>query len=325
MSKKICLSIVGPTSSGKTKASLLLAETILKNKDFKKVVIINTDSKQVFKNLEIINGADIPDDFVKHKDFFKHKNLNIYLYGISIIKPNQTWSLAHSLKFARKILKQELQEDSIIFLVGGTGLYHSHVLKKEQDIFVKPDFAFRKQALNMSVNKLQNELASLNISKLESMNNSDKNNKVRLIRAIEIEKAKKQEKIQTLKDLNFLDTYKHIWFGLTVPLDILKIKILKRVKKRLNQLEDIYKQIKNLDLEKDFSLQAKMTIGLSIVYDIKNKKINKFQALNIWAKKEFDYAKRQYTFFNKNKNIIWFDGTNPQISSIMYTVLKQKM
>ena len=121
--KKI-IYIIKATASGKTSFALDVAKKILDNNLSKSLIeklgldidnnylgvdLISVDSRQVYKGLEILSGADVSEDFEEANTradyrYFKHKNLNIFLHGVSIIDLQEEWSVAHFKDFATKVI-----------------------------------------------------------------------------------------------------------------------------------------------------------------------------------------------------------------------------
>jgi len=305
MKKNIITAIVGPTSTGKTKFALKLAQEQLESqKNISAVNIISADSRQVYKHFETISGADIPAGFkrCRKKQFphclFQDSKLLIKIHGQSIINPDEEWSLAHYLQFARSIIKYSIESNESVIIVGGTGLYHNNLLNFDPNITIKPNSTIRKQTKNMSVEKLQDWLKKINIPVFKKMNNSDSNNSRRLIRAIEISIAKEKNLVKNnnsgLKKLNIeIKTIK-----IEKQLNEIKKSIKKRVEQRFNsqtlkQIEMIRKKFPNL------TLQAASSMGFKEMSDYLDKKINMDGCKKSWIEREFKYAKRQITWFKK--------------------------
>jgi tRNA dimethylallyltransferase len=163
--------IAGPTASGKSSLAIKLAKDI-------NGVIINADSRQVYKELNIGTAKSTPDEIINEKEW-KIENISHFLYGFVSIKT--PYNLYEYQKDVQSVL-DSLPEDKTPILVGGTGLYidsivYNYILKKNS---YKP--ADRESLENKSLSELQEQIDS-NI--LNSLNDSDRNNPVRLIRILE--------------------------------------------------------------------------------------------------------------------------------------------
>jgi tRNA dimethylallyltransferase len=286
--------ITGQTATGKTKLALELAKEY--NGE-----LINFDSRQMYKYLDIITGKD--------KDALN--NVAIWLYDI--VTPNQYFSSFDFVEKAKPIISDVIKRGNEPILVGGTYLYLKHLLYGIDDNNSPPNFKLREELNNKTVEELQNILKKLDVQLINQLNNSDKNNPRRLIRRIEIcENVKKLKglkvkklkcfNIQTLKLLN-LKTTKFIGIMYKNKEDLIS-SIKARVEKRLKQ--GAIKEVKSL-LEKGYKETdpGMKTIGYQEIIQYLNGKITKEQAAEQWTNHEIQYAKRQLTFMKKDKNIVW--------------------
>ena len=268
--------IAGSTASGKSNIAIKLAKNI-------NGVIINADSRQIYKELSI--GTARPS--LKETNEVPH-----FLYGHISVKEN--YSIYKYQKDVQKVLESLLVNQTPI-LVGGTGLYidsiiFNYSLKKEEI-----DTKRRKQLSNLSVKELK-ELINPDI--LNSLNESDRDNPIRLIRLIE--KGKKNE--QRGKELT------HKYFVLDLPRDELNKKIEERVKRMIEEgLVEENTEIRKENLGKHLALK---TIGYQEFDEyFKGKKSLKEVEEEI-IKNTCKYAKRQRTWFRKHKDVLWSSNYN---------------
>lgn len=274
--------ITGQTATGKTK----LAQELVKKHNGE---LINFDSRQIYKHLDIITGKDIP-------------KTKIWLYDI--IFPNQYFSSFDFVKLATAIIKDVEDRNKIPILVGGTYLYLKHLLYGIDDNNSPPDFKLREKLNNKSVNYLQKMLIKLNTTVFENLNHSDQFNPRRLIRKIEIASSQKGT-LFIRSDLKRTDLIPKIFIGLRYK-DKSKLReaIEKRLEERLkNGAIDEVKKI--LEMGYKESDPGMKTIGYQQIIKYLNKKLTKEKAIEDWINKEIQYAKRQYTFMKKDKNIKW--------------------
>lgn len=278
--------ITGQTASGKTKLALKLKEN-------ENGVLINCDSRQIYIYLDIITGKDIKD---------------ILLYDI--IDPKVYFSSFDYAKRAMPLIKKIILDNKTPIIVGGTYLYIKHLLYNIETENIKPDWKLRKQLDKYSLIDLQNKLKEINIKLFNNLNQSDRNNPRRLMRKIEI--AKYEKAIKLNKDEIF--AFKPFFKKINVELIGLKFKkkqdlvkaIKKRVEKRLKQ--GAIKEVKDL-LNKGYSNKdpGLQTIGYKQIIKYLKGEMSKENAIEQWRLKEIQYAKRQYTFMKKDKNIKWRD------------------
>lgn len=301
--KKI-ISVVGPTASGKTSFALDFAKKELEKNFYTGIDLISVDSRQVYRGLEVLSGADVPKDFeVVELDgkfrFFKHKDLEITIKGVSILSLNDEWSVAHFKDFATEIILNSFKNNRLPILVGGTGLYHQYLFSTDKNLYVPPNQELRDKAENMSLPEIQNWLKELDLEKFNSMNNSDINNPRRLIRAIEISLGK--PKLTGSKKLPTNLEVKTMVIGLDMDLEEIQNRIFIRVQERyeqgaINEVKDLLR----VCTKKDMPVCS--TLGVSDINKFISGKFSKEECIKNWALHEFQYAKRQLTWF-KNKAI----------------------
>ena len=141
------LSIVGPTAVGKTSFTLDLVDFLNSNQDIKfdGYDLISADSRQVYRDLMIISGADVPATFTRQDgngQYFKKDNIK--LFGLLDLEYSDEWSLAHFKKYAQQLIKQSWQENRLPIIVGGTGLYHQYLFNDSPTISIKPNLGLIK-------------------------------------------------------------------------------------------------------------------------------------------------------------------------------------
>lgn len=278
--------ITGQTASGKTKFALKLKEN-------KNVVLINCDSRQIYKYLDIITGKDIND---------------ILLYDI--VDPKVYFSSFDYAHAAMPLIKKIIKDNKTPIIVGGTYLYIKHLLYNIETENIKPDWELRTQLDKYLLKDLQNKLKEINIKLFNNLNQSDRNNPRRLIRKIEIAKYEKTIKLNKDKIFTFKPFFKKIkieFIGLKFnKRQDLVNTIKKRVEKRLKQ--GAINEVKDL-LNKGYSNKdpGLQTIGYKQIIEYLKGNMSKQNAIEQWILKEIQYAKRQYTFMKKDKNIKWRD------------------
>lgn len=297
-------SIIGPTAVGKTSFTLELTEEILKNKDYSGIDLISADSRQVYQGLEIISGADIPPRFKKNKEMvFSHsfftKN-KVSLHGVAIISPEKEWSVAHFQDLAWEVIELARQENHLVIVIGGTGLYHDQLLNRDVALRVKPNDKVRKKAEQLELKDLQSWAQEINPARFLQMNNSDVNNPRRLIRMIEIGLAVAQQK-KNDSDLGV----EQIYIGLNQDLANIEQKIKQRVLKRFSG--EAITEVKKLQQKyDDWSLPALSALGVSEISQYLNNFFSREECLSQWTLHELQYARRQLTWW-KNRDVAWFE------------------
>lgn len=325
MSNKL-LSIIGPTAVGKTSFVLQLVNFLNKNspnkidKKLNKSItfngydLISADSRQVYKDLMIISGADIPPDFVRKNSDVNYENNdksyfqkdNIRLFGLLDLDYLDEWSLAHFKKFAQQLIVKAWSENRLPIIVGGTGLYHDHLFNDSSQIWIKPNLKLRDELSQFSLIDLQKKLKEISQKKFDQMNNSDQNNPVRLIRAIEVESSENID-LEEKEGNNEKPSYDHLIIGLIDELLSIEARIKERVKKRFNngaiaEVENLMLKIEELGLNK----QITTATGVREIRAYLDGQIDKQECLEKWSLREYQYAKRQLTWWKNKKNINWY-------------------
>ena len=270
--------ILGPTACGKTRFAVRLAK--LFNGE-----IISADSRQVYQGMDIGTG----------KDLKEYKNIPYHL--IDVISPKKQFSLAQYQKLAYQAIDGVLRRKKTPFLVGGTGLYLQSIIDGYQLTNVKPDEKLRQQLYKKGLKQLQALIKKYKIK----LNQSDFNNKRRLIRAIEIKKDNQLLTINYLKK----PKYECLIIGIKYPKEIINKRIDQRLIYRLEK-EKMIDEVKKLHQQgvswkrlEDFGLEYKW-IALYL-----QKKINYNEMVEKLKIAIHQFAKRQITWFKRMKNIIW--------------------
>jgi tRNA dimethylallyltransferase len=265
--------IAGPTASGKSSLAIQLAKDI-------NGYIINADSRQIYKELRIGTAQPIPD--IIEEDIWYIDGIKHFNYGI--ISARENYSIYQYQKDVQNILDNNT---GIPILVGGTGLYIDSIVFNYN---LKPnnDNQHSREELNcMNVNQLQNLLDK---DILDSMNNSDINNPIRLIRAIE--RGSTYDKGEALNH-----TY--------VVIERDEEDLHKRMELRIEQMfeEGLEKENRDL-LDKGFTydMQAMRSIGYREFERYFKEEIGIDQVKEDILTHTKQYAKRQKTWFKRNNS-----------------------
>ena len=272
--KVIC--IVGPTGVGKTKMSIELAKRL--NGE-----VINADSTQVYKGLDVATAKVTEEE---------KENIPHHLFDIKEI--DEDYTVFDYQKDARKEIDELLEKNKTPILVGGTGLYIKAVIY---------DYKFNEENNNNLYEDKTNEELYEKLISIDPNTDIHKNNRKRIIRALNYfeennEPMSKKEKTDKM-------LYDTVFIGLTTSRDILYDRINKRVDIMLqNGLEQ---EAKNL-YDKNIRSKAVMTpIGYKELFEYYDGLISKNDAIDLIKQRSRKYAKRQYTWFNNQMNVKWFD------------------
>lgn len=303
------LSIIGTTSTGKSEFAFQLAETLITIKKTKGVAILSADSRQVYKDLEILSGADVPEKFFQvDKEpgltyaYYQSETQPISLHGQNMLRANEEWSVAQFKVLAAEIANWCESKGYLLLVVGGTGLYHAQLNNDAEELFVPPQPELRQKAAEMSVDELQLWLAKKNKNSLDSMNNSDKNNPRRLVRALE-KSFFSGVHVET-KNSKMPGT--HLTIGLQKDFDKVVASIEARIGKRMKM--GALQEVELCSTTYSDHNKAVSTLGFTQLLQLIQGTIEKEQAIELWKKKELQYAKRQLTWWKKHTPNLWLDA-----------------
>ncbi len=268
--------ITGQTATGKTAIALKYA----KKYDGE---LVNFDSRQVYKYLDIVTGKDLPTG-------------KIHFYDI--VAPNEYFSSHDFAVRANRVIAEIKKRGKTPILVGGTYLYIKHLLYGF-DISTPPNFRLREKLSSKTVKELQKELKKIDQTVFEKMNYSDQNNPRRLVRKIEIAlfPSPREKASQTIIPKVFL--------GLRFKNNAdLRQAIENRVEKRLKEgaIDEVRSILKRGYGENDPGIK---TIGYRELIGYIKGRVSKDKAVSDWINHEVQYARRQYTFMKKDQNISW--------------------
>ena len=275
--KKIIV-ILGPTASGKTDLSIKLAKKF--NGE-----IVSADSRQVYKRMDIGTGK-----------ITKKEMKGIPHYLLDVTSPKKRFTVLQYQKLALMVINKILKKGKIPFLVGGTGFYIQAVADGIVIPRVKPDWKLRKKLEKKNAKELFLMLKKLDPNRAK---NIDKNNPRRLIRALEIVIKTKKPVPPPKKNKS---QFKILIIG--VKRENLKERIRKRLLRRLKvgMVEEVKKLRKS-----GLSWKRLEEFGLEYCYVAKylQKKINYKEMKEKIQKESERFAKRQITWFKREKQIKW--------------------
>lgn len=278
--------IVGPTGVGKTKLSIELAKKL-------NAEIINADSMQVYKGFNI-GTAKITDE---EKEKIPH-------YLFDIVKPTDMYTVYDYQKDARKVIDNILLRGKRVIIVGGTGLYIKALLY---------DYEFQEENKTYDFSNMSN--AEL-LDKINSYNlgiNIHINNRKRLERAL-------TKLLNNNINANKSNTklYDFLAVGLTAPRE----KLYKIIDDRVDRMIDngLVDEVKSFYDRGIRSKAINTGIGYKELYLYFDGKLELEDAINLIKKNSRHYAKRQYTFFNNQMNIKWFNTNYDDFSKTVHEI-----
>ena len=340
--------ILGPTAAGKTKLAIKLARKF--NGE-----IVSADSRQVYRGFDIGTGKDLGEYILMSSprkrgspgcalsvdagipacagmtkvDRGKNKIKEISYHLIDIINSNQKFNVAKYKKLALRAINDILRRGKLPIIVGGTGLYISAIVDNYEIPKVKPDLKLRNKLMKMS---LAEKIKLLKKSDPKSLEFVDTKNSRRLGRALEVCMAgyKFSELRQKSKPI-----FDCLQIGITPSKKILDECIDKRVDEMIkNGLVD---ETKNLIKKFSSNAVPLQTIGYKEIVDYLDNVDNignnvgaycntplqqKQKTINLIKIHTHQFAKRQMTWFKRDKRIKWVK--NYRKAEILLTQFLQK-
>lgn len=272
--------ILGPTSAGKSAVAILLAKKF--NGE-----VVSVDSRQIYRGMDIGTGK-----------VTKEETEGVPHWMLDIVSPRTNFSAAQFKKKADRAITDILKRGKLPILCGGTGFWIKSVVDNITYPEVKPYRELRKRLEKKSAEKLFIQLKKLDS---ERAKNIDVKNKVRLIRAIEICQA-----LGRVPKEKSDPQYQALQIGVSVPKEKLHAKIKKRLDGRwrdgmVEEVERLHKE--GLGWKK---IQA-FGLGYFWIPEYLQEKITLEELYEKVYLAEKNYAKRQMTWFAKDKRILWLE------------------
>ncbi|MGI5892062.1 MAG: tRNA (adenosine(37)-N6)-dimethylallyltransferase MiaA [Bacillota bacterium] len=291
MKEKLVI-ILGPTASGKTNLSIIVAKQI-------KGEIISGDSMQVYRKMDI-GTAKIT----------LEERQGIIHHLLDIRDPDQPYSVADFQQMARQLITDINSRGKIPIIVGGTGLYISSVI----DPYIFTDNSSQDSEFRQRLKKLyasgQAEILYKRLQEIDPLAAAKihPNDSHRLIRALEVYKktgrpiSQIQQESQNLPKPDYI----LVMIGLTMN----RHKLYQRIDQRVDMMLEAGLEKEVLDLlEAGYTLnnQSMQGLGYRQIADYLLSNVNKETAIHNLKRDTRRYAKRQLTWFKRDERIKWFD------------------
>ena len=287
MSKPKVVVICGPTASGKTALSIELAKKI--NGE-----IISSDSMQIYKDMNIGTAKPTKEEMqgIKH-------------YLLDFIEPNKRYSVADFKKDAEKAIEEILEKGKVPIIVGGTGLYVDSLIYGIEYQDIKFNEQYRKELENRvekeGLESLYNEAKIIDPQAIEKISSNDQK---RILRVLEIYKATGKNKTeQEAESRKNGVKYDYKVFAINMDREELYGRINKRVDIMIEQ--GLIQEVQDLLKKYDEFPTAMQGLGYKEVVEYLQGNISKEEMIEKIKMETRRYAKRQITWFKKNKQTIW--------------------
>lgn len=290
--------IAGPTASGKTALSIELAKKIDGE-------IVSADSMQIYKDMSI--GTAKPT---------KEEMGNIKHYMIDFVSPETRYSVSQYKRNALLCIEEIIKKGKTPIVVGGTGLYIDSLIYGIEFQEMPIDLEYRNQLNKIAdeggLPKLYEEACKIDE---EAMKIISPNDKKRIIRVLEIYKQtgknKTQQNIESRKNEVPYD-YK------VFAIDMDREKLYERINKRVDIMIEngLVEEVQAL-INKYSNIQTAMqSLGYKEVVEYFNGLTTREEMIDKIKMESRRYAKRQLTWFRKNKDIIWLNGLETQNENV---------
>lgn len=302
MEKRVIV-IAGPTCSGKTSLGSQLAQKL-------NTEIVSADSRQIYKHLTIGTAKPTKEELRKVKHHF-----------IDLLEPNEEYNASKFEIDGLKILNEIHSKNKIPIVVGGSGLYLKALV---EGIFnaVDTDENYRQELLEIRKEKgnefLYNLLVKSDPISAEKMLPS---NWKRVIRALEVYKLSGKPIDQLQAGYKRKDDYKFLQFGLSWE----RSQLYKNIENRVDEMIEngLVQEVREI-LERAYSPQINSlnTVGYKEIIEHLDGKIFLERAVELIKRNTRRYAKRQLTWFRKDKNIKWFEvNSGTDLSNISDAII----
>lgn len=282
--------ICGPTASGKTALSIELAKQL-------NTEIVSADSMQIYKDMNI--GSAKPT--LQEMQGIKH-------YMLDFVSPDERYSVADYKKQATIYIEEILKKGKIPIVVGGTGLYIDSLIYNIEYNEIEYDEKYRKEleeiAKNEGLDVLYDRAKEIDPEAIKSIS---KNDKKRIIRILEIYKAtgKTKTEQEILSRKNEVP-YDYKVFAINMDRQVLYDRINKRVDIMVEQ--GLIEEVKMISEKYKKYPTAMQALGYKEIKQYLDGNLTKEDAIEKIKQETRRYAKRQLTWFRKNKQTIWLDG-----------------
>ena len=284
--------ICGPTASGKTALSIELAKKISGE-------IVSADSMQIYKDMDIGTAKPTKQEMgeIKH-------------YLLDFVSPEDRYSVAQYKQDAKKAIKEIINKGKTPIIVGGTGLYVDSLIYEIEYNDIKLDEEYRKKLEKIAEEQGLEELYKKAVEiDPEAMKKISQNDKKRIMRVLEIYHSTGKTKTEQEKESRKNPVeYDYRVFAINWDREILYQRINKRVDIMVEQ--GLIEEVKEILNKYDKFPTAMQGLGYKEVVDYLNGIYTKEEMIEKIKLETRRYAKRQLTWFRKNKQTIWLDGTN---------------
>ena len=293
--------IAGPTASGKTSLSIELAKKIDGE-------IVSADSMQIYKDMDIGTAKVTKEEMqgIKH-------------YLIDFIEPTKRYTVSDFKRDSISAIKEILSEGKTPIVVGGTGLYVNSLIYGIDYYDMKFDLEFRNKLMEQAeseegLKELYDKACKIDSKAMEKISPNDKK---RIMRVVEIYKATGKTKTeQEIESRTHEVKYDYKVFAIKMDRE----KLYERINKRVDLMvkKGLIEEVQNILKKYDKFPTAMQGLGYKEVVEYLDGKTTKEEMIDKIKMQTRRYAKRQITWFKKNKQTVWIE--NNELSKILEVI-----
>ena len=283
--KPLLICIVGPTAVGKTDLGIKVAKKL-------NTEIVSADSRQIYKGMNI--GTAAPTD--KERQEAKH-------HFVNFLDPSKTYSAGDFERDATFFLSEVFKTHNVAVMVGGSGLYVKGVVDGFD--YLPSDDNIR-QELNDRVesNGLQSLAEELTSLDPEMACNMDLHNTQRVVRALEVCLSSGKTMTSFLKNSSTERDFDILQVGLEMP----RAELQGRIAKRTHLMIEAGWVAETEKLTSFSQYNSLRTVGYNELFAYLNEECSLEDAQEKIVIKTRQFAKRQMTWFKKDKRVVWFES-----------------
>ena len=302
MKKEKVIVICGPTASGKTALSIELAKRV--NGE-----IVSCDSMQIYKDMDI--GTAKPT--IEEMQGVKH-------YLIDFVSPDERYSVADYKKDAKIAIKEIVKKGKVPIIVGGTGLYVDSLIYEIEYPNIEFDEEYRKKLEQIAeyegLEKLYRQAKEIDPEAIRKISENDKK---RILRILEIYHATGKNKTEQERESRKKEVeYDYRVFALNWDRE----KLYERINKRVDIMMEkgLVDEVRKIYEKYDKFPTAMQGLGYKEVFEYLKEEITEEEMVEKIKQETRRYAKRQLTWFKKNKQTIWVNAQNELEDNIKFVL-----
>lgn len=286
--------VAGATATGKTGLGIELAERIIGTG--RPAEVISADSRQVYRGLDIATAK-----------VDAASRARVPHHGLDLVDPDEPFSLADFAAHAREVLADLGARGGVALLVGGTGLYLRAVARGIDTDALPSDDAVRARIeadlVRDGLPALVDRLAVIAPSRMASI---DLRNPRRVVRAVEVAELSGDRPVPAPRGY----PGRSCWIGLALAREEHQRRIATRARAQFDA--GLIEEARALRERFDPTLPAFSAIGYREAWSVLDGELTRDAAIELDARRNIQFAKRQATWFRSEPDITWLDAADPE-------------